>query len=159
MRYIVLVVLLAILLAACDARRVYEYNQDFKNRTWNVSDTASFEFTIKDLGKKYNLYYNVRNSLDYPYARLFVQYSLQDSTGSELRKELVSAFLFDQKTGKPQGSSGLGDVFDHQFPLLKDYEFKVPGKYKMKMEQFMRMDTLRGVLALGLRVEAAEEKK
>ena len=154
-----MLVLPAILLTACDARRVYEYNQDFKNRSWNVTDTASFEFIIRDPGQKYNLYYNVRNSLDYPYARLFVQYSLQDSVGSELHKKLVSAFLFDQKSGKPQGSSGLGDVYDHQFPLLRDYEFKVPGKYMMKMEQFMRMDTLPGILAVGLRVEAAEEAK
>ncbi len=148
--------LLLVLLVACDSRRVYEYNQDFKTRVWDVSDTANFEFTIKDPGKKYNLYCNVRNSIDYPYARLFVQYSLHDSVGSEIQKKLISAFLFDQKTGKPQGSSGLGDVYDHQFPLLSDYEFKVPGRYKVKMEQFMRMDTLQGVLAIGLRVESVE---
>ena len=149
----------AIGLAACDARRVYEYNQDFDDRSWKVADTARFEFIIKDPGKKYNLYYNIRNSLDYPYARLFVQFSLRDSVGAELQKRLVSAFLFDQKTGKPQGSSGLGDVYDHQFPLINDFEFNLPGKYKLDMEQFMRMDTLPGVLAVGLRVEEVKREQ
>ncbi len=159
MRFFVLPAFLVTLLVACDDSRVYEYNQDFADRAWKVSDTPRFEFVIKDLGKKYNLYYNVRNSLDYPFARLFVQYSLEDSTGAALQKKLVSEFLFDQKTGQPHGSSGLGDVYDHRFLLLNDYEFKRPGKYRMKLEQFMRMDTLHGVLAVGVRVETAGENK
>ena len=149
----------AIGMAACDTQRVYEYNRDFDDRSWKAADTAHFEFIIKDPGKKYNLYYNIRNSLDYPYARLFVQFSLRDSVGAELQKKLVSAFLFDQKTGKPQGSSGLGDVYDHQFPLINDFDFKLPGKYKLDMEQFMRMDTLPGVLAVGLRVEEVRREQ
>jgi gliding motility-associated lipoprotein GldH len=159
MRFFVLLAFLVMLLVACDESRVYEYYRDFEDRSWKVSDTPRFEFVIEDLGKKYNLYYNVRNSLDYPYARLFIQCSLEDSTGAELQKKLVSEFLFDQKTGKPHGSSGLGDVYDHRFLLLNNYEFKHPGRYSVKLEQFMRMDTLQGVLAVGVRVETAEEKK
>jgi gliding motility-associated lipoprotein GldH len=155
----VLVLLLAIVLISCDNSRVYEVNHDFNELTWKITETPEFEFIIKDLGKRYNIYYNVRNSLDYPYARLFVNYSLRDSTGVELSKKMVSEFLFDQKTGQPLGSSGLGDVYDHRFPLLKEFEFKQQGKYKITLEQFMRMDTLSGILAVGARVEVAESVK
>jgi gliding motility-associated lipoprotein GldH len=155
----VLVFLLALALVACDKSRIYEVNHDFNERTWKISETPEFEFTVKDLGKRYNIYYNVRNSLDYPYARLFVNYSLRDSTGVELSKKLVSEFLFDQKTGQPFGSSGLGDVYDHRFLLLKEFEFKYQGKYRLTLEQFMRTDTLSGVLAVGARVEVAEPTK
>ncbi len=155
----VLVLLLAIVMISCDNSRIYEVNQDFNERTWKITETPEFEFIIKDLGKRYNVYYNIRNSLDYPYARLFVNYSLRDSAGAELSKKMVSEFLFDQKTGQPLGSSGLGDVYDHRFPLLKEFEFKQQGKYKITLEQFMRMDTLSGILAVGVRVEVAESVK
>jgi gliding motility-associated lipoprotein GldH len=143
-------------LAACDQGRVYEYDQEFKEQVWKSADTATFEFSIHDIGKKYNIFYNIRNSLEFPYARLFVNYSLEDSAGAVLGKKLISEFLFDQKTGKPFGDSGLGDIYDHQFPILKSYEFRYPGKYKLKLEQFMRTDTLKGVLAVGARIEQAK---
>lgn len=142
-------------LVSCDSDRLFEQNTEFKDRTWKVNEPVVFEFTIEDPELKYNLYYNVRNSLDYPYARLFVEYQLSDSMGTELSKKLVSEYLFDQKTGKPLGSSGLGDVFDHRFLLLEKQEFKAAGKYRLRLEQFNRQDTLKGVLAVGVRVETA----
>src|SRR5258708_30907576 len=152
MRFLVFLSCAVALLAGCDTQRIYEYDQNFKDRSWKVTDTARFEFTIKDPGKRYNLYYNIRNSVDYPFARLFVQFSLKDSVGSELRKKLVSAFLFDQITGRPQGNSGLGDVYDHRFPLLRHFEFNIPGKYRLALEQFLRKERLAGVPAVGLSV-------
>jgi len=159
MKFFALPAILVFLLLACDERRVYEDNQDFRDRTWKVTDIPRFEFAIQDPGNKYNLYCHVRNSLDYPYARLFVRYALRDSAGAELQRKLVSEFLFDQKTGQPFGRSALGDVFDHQFLLLNDYEFKWPGKYKLELEQFMRLDTLQGILSVGVRVETAKGKE
>ena len=143
-------------LFSCDSNRLYEINHDFNDRTWKVNESQDFEFRINDTGKKYNIYYNVRNSLDYPYSRIFVTYYLQDSTGKELRSKLNTQDLFDQKTGAPFGSSGLGDIYDHRFLLLDNYEFKFPGKYKLKLEQFTRQDTLKGIMAIGIRIETAQ---
>lgn len=154
MRYFSLVLVIC-LFASCDSERVFEQNTEFKDRTWKVSEPVVFDFVIEEPQQKYNLYYNVRNSLDYPYARLFVEYQLSDSTGAELSKKLVSEYLFDQKTGRPLGNSGLGDVFDHRFLLLEKQEFKFAGKYSLRIEQFNRQDTLKGVLAVGVRVETA----
>jgi gliding motility-associated lipoprotein GldH len=70
-----------------------------------------------------------------------------------MKRALMTEYLFDAKTGKPFGKSGIGDLYDHRFLLLKNYQFKSKGKYRMKFEQFMRTDTLPGILAVGLRVE------
>ncbi len=145
--------LLLISLVSCDSDRLYENNVEFEDRTWKVIDEPRFEFVIKDTVQRYNLYYNVRNSLDYPYARLFITYHLYDSTGKELTKKLINNDLFDQKTGAPFGESGLGDLFDHRLPLLNRYRFAYPGKYSLKLDQLMRQDTLKGVIAVGVRVE------
>lgn len=144
-------------LISCDSDRVYEQYHDFDNGFWPVTETPEFEFSIDQLGEKYNLYCNVRNSSDYPNARFFFTYYLQDSIGTVLKQELKTEALFDSKTGKPFGSSGLGDIYDHQFSILENYQFTHPGKFKVKIEQFMRTDTLSGILAVGLRVEKASK--
>lgn len=147
------VLLVASLLCSCDSNRVYENNLDFKDRTWKVTEVARFNFTIPDTAKRYNVYYNVRNSLDYPYARIFVTYHLYDSNGSELYKKLVFHDLFDEKTGRPLGDSGLGDLYDHRFTLAEHRRFAYRGKYSIKLDQFMRQDTLQGIVAVGVRIE------
>lgn len=157
MRSIALLAVVALFTTGCDNSRVYEKNYDFENRYWLVQEIPSFDFTIQDTTKRYNLYCNLRNSVTYPYTRIFITYSLHDSVGNEIQKEMLSDYLFDEKTGKPHGSSGLGDIYDHQPQLLKNFSFKKPGTYSIKFEQFMRTDTLRGILAVGLRVETAEE--
>jgi len=156
MKYIFFLFFAILLLAGCDSNRVFEEYTEFSDRIWKINNPAGFEFEIKDTVKKYNLYYNVRNSLDYPYARFFVQYALLDSSGTVLSKKLVSNFLFDQKTGRPLGRSGLGDVYDNQFIMLENHEFKTPGIYKIQLEQFNRQDSLQGILAVGLRVEMTD---
>ena len=157
MRLLFLITACALLFCACDSSRVYEYNKDFKDRSWKVKDTAVFDFRIKNTAVKYNLYYNVRNTIDYPYARLFIHYSLTDSLGNVLSKKLINNDLFDQKTGQPNGTSGLGDIYDHQFLLLDNISFAYHGKYFLKLEQYMRQDTLPGVMAVGVRVENSEK--
>jgi gliding motility-associated lipoprotein GldH len=145
--------LMAMLLVTCDDQRVYEKNFDFENRYWPVNEKPEFEFEIRDHQINYNLYCNLRNSVSFPYSRLFINYSLEDSTGVSVKKALTQAFLFDQKSGKPEGTSGLGDIYDQRIPLLKNYHFAAPGKYKIRFEQYMRTDSLQGILAVGLRVE------
>lgn len=145
----------AIFLTGCDNTRVYEQITDFEARQWVTTDKPEFEFVVDNIGIRYNLYADVRNSVSYPYSRFFFTYNLQDSSGVDLQKQLLTEHLFDAKTGKPFGKSGIGDLYDHRFLLLKDYEFKNKGKYKVTFEQFMRMDTLPGILAVGLRVERA----
>ena len=158
MRLLVGLTVAASILAACEDNRVYQEYIDFEQRYWRVDDKPAFVFNIKDTSRKYNLYCNIRNAVSYPYSRLFVAYSLQDSTGKEIRKDMMNEFLFDAKTGKPFGTSGLGDLYDHQFLLVKDCAFQHTGKYKITFEQFMRTDTLQGILAVGLQIENATQK-
>ena len=155
MRFCLGLFLLALFATGCDNSRVYEEYTDFNERYWLVKDVPSFEFVIEDTTVRYNLLGNVRNSVSYPWSRIFMNYQLKDSTGVELHKALLSDYLFDAKTGEPNGVSGLGDIYDHQLLLLKDFQFKKSGIYRVSFEQRMRTDTLQGILAIGLRVEKA----
>lgn len=151
----IITILFVLAMASCDDQRVYQDYRDFKSRYWVASEQPSFEFSINDTATAYNLYCHIRNSTVYPYSRLFINYSLQDSSGNELQKNLLNEYLFEAKTGKPFGKSGLGDLYDHQFLIAKNKHFQKQGMYKVKFEQFMRTDTLEGILSVGLRVEKA----
>lgn len=150
------ILFLLVLCIACDDQRVYEKNVDFPSRNWVVSEHPAFEFEIDDTIATYNLYGNVRNSLDYPFSRIFVNYSLTDSAGNTLNRRMIGEYLFDEKTGKPFGESGLGDIYHHRLPLETGFRFPHSGRYVVTLEQYMRRDSLHGVLAVGLRVERAQ---
>jgi gliding motility-associated lipoprotein GldH len=153
MRALFVITFMAVFLTACDESRVYEENYDFRDRHWLMNDQPVFEFQISDTTSQYNLYCYLRNSVSFPFSRLFINYTLTDSTGKPLDKKLTQAFLFDQQTGKPQGSSGLGDIYDQKISLNTRYRFPYSGKFKVQFGQSMRVDSLDGVLAIGLRVE------
>ncbi len=155
MRLLALPAIMLMILAACDDQRVFEKNIDLDSRFWEVSHKPAFEFDVPDSAQSYNLYCNLRNSLDYPYARIFIKWTLTDSTGAVLEKELVQHLLFNEKTGEPYGESGLGDLYDHRVPLKRDFRFPHTGKFNVSFEQYMRTDTLTGVLAVGVRLERA----
>ena len=153
MRLYVFALTFIVLLVACEQTRVFEKNEDLKDQLWLVNNKPLFTFAIDDTTLQYNLYFNIRNEVSYEKANLYFTYYLTDSTGVEIEKKLMTEYLFDKKTGKPFGKSALGDIYDHQIPLLLNYKFKQPNKYRVAFEQFMRTDTLKGVLAVGLRVE------
>ncbi len=140
-------------LLSCDDTRVFEENIDFEDRHWLVSEMPEFEFEIHDTTATYNLHCNLRNAVSYPYTRIFFKYALKDSADRVLDSALVTQFLFDEKTGRPYGESGIGDLYDHRFPILMNYTFPHGGKFRVRFKQYMRMDTLPGILAVGLRVE------
>jgi gliding motility-associated lipoprotein GldH len=157
MRSVLVIIIFAAVLSGCDSNRVFEDNKDFDKKAWIVNDTANFEFTIDDEAVSYNLQCNIRNTIDYPYSRIFVNYWLEDSTHRVLSAKMVSSYLFDARTGEPNGNSGLGDIYDHRFPLIENTKFKA-GKYFVKLQQYMRTDTLQGVLAAGVRIERVESR-
>lgn len=141
-------------LSACDENRVYEKNYDFAQTAWPVDSVPAFEFEVQDPDQRFNIFWNVRNSINYPYRNLYLTYYLEDTLGRSIATDLHNMHLFDPKTGEPYGS-GLGDIFTHQIMALPDYKFDTAGVYRIRLEQYMRTDTLKDILSVGVRVERA----
>ncbi|RNI30797.1 gliding motility lipoprotein GldH [Rufibacter immobilis] len=143
---------LGALLTSCDGNRVFEENQDIPNNQWPVKLAPVFTFEITDTTQAYNVYFNVRNALHYPFYNLYLRHYLTGPDGQQLSSALHEMFLMDPKTGEPKGS-GAGDIFDHQFRALKNVRFQQVGTYRLKLNQYMRQDPLPGIMAVGVRVE------
>jgi len=141
-------------LASCDANRVFEENQDIAENQWPVKLAPVFEFEITDTTQQYHVFFNVRNALHYPFYNLYLRHTLTAPDGQLVNSYLHEMLLMDPKTGEPKGR-GAGDIFDHQFRALKNVRFRQAGKYRLKLNQYMRQDPLPGIMAVGVRVEKA----
>jgi gliding motility-associated lipoprotein GldH len=145
-----------LLITSCDSTRVFEGYKDFESKTWLAQEIISFNFVISESNQSYNLYYNIRNTLSYPYYNLYIVYELVDAGGKVLEKKMLEGNLMHPQTGEPLGSSAGGGVFDTQFPILTSYQFTKIGTYQIRLRQYMRMDKLPEIVAVGLRVEKTE---
>ncbi|MFN0050139.1 MAG: gliding motility lipoprotein GldH, partial [Cytophagales bacterium] len=80
---LVILMILLSLLSSCDKYRVYETNIDFAERTWYADSAKTYTFNIEDTTLKYNILYNVRNTIDYGFYNLYIKYELY-GTANEL---------------------------------------------------------------------------
>ncbi|RNI25819.1 gliding motility lipoprotein GldH [Rufibacter latericius] len=145
---------LGLFLASCDANRVFEENQDIPDNQWPVKLAPDFSFEITDTTQQYNVFFNVRNALHYPFYNLYLRHYLVGPDGKQVNSMLHEMFLMDPKTGEPRGN-GTGDIFDHRFRALKNIRFRQAGTYKLRVNQYMRQDPLPGIMSVGVRVEKA----
>ncbi|MFN8358075.1 MAG: gliding motility lipoprotein GldH [Spirosomataceae bacterium] len=152
-----LVLCTVVLWQGCSSDTVFKDNVDFEDAKWFEKNTASFSFEIDDPSASYNIFYNVRNTLEYPYSNLYVTRFLMNSQGKVINTQLDELQLADAKTGKPLGS-GIGDIFDHKILALKAYKFSSKGKYTFKIQQYMRQNPLTEVLSMGVSVEKVNGK-
>ncbi|WP_109832526.1 gliding motility lipoprotein GldH [Reichenbachiella versicolor] len=155
--YSLALITLVSVLTSCKNDVIYDGYQDIPAGIWNVDSLASFDFEIEDASIKYDISYNVRYAVQYPYYNVFVTHYLVDSTQSIASEELQNLMLFDKKSGEPLGD-GVGDLFDREIPILKGYQFEMPGKHSFKIKQFMRMEELPGIMAFGLKVVKSPEE-
>ncbi len=153
---------LVLALNACDEQRVFEKNTDIADNAWHKDSVVHFQVPIQQADVPYNLYYNVRNALSYDAQNLYLQIEIADSTGNVVATDLNNIELFDRQTGKPFGD-GLGDLFDHQIPIYKDFTFPHAGTYDIRIQhkmresdqRIMRDNHLLNIISVGVRIEKA----
>jgi gliding motility-associated lipoprotein GldH len=143
-----------LLLSSCDPGRLFEENKTIDGNAWYYKSFIPFDTEVKDTTKFYNVLVNVRVDADYKYANMFmwVHVTNPEKKADQRRVEIK---LADER-GKWLGS-GLGDIYDYQFPVLQNIKFPKSGLYRFELEQNMRDDTLLHVKSVGVRVEEVEK--
>jgi gliding motility-associated lipoprotein GldH len=148
---LLLFALLAVCIIGCETASVYEGSKDINNRIWVADSILNFGFDVRDPAVPHQINLAIRNTSTYPFYNLYVVYYLKDSVGNLLSTDLVNFHLFDAKTGRPQGS-GIGGIFSHKLPLIEAYRFEQPGFYNLEVEQNMRIDSLPGIVSIGVEI-------
>lgn len=152
LRFVLFAITLASVFTACDPGRVYDENKPITDNNWFYKNRVPFDIQITDTTKLYNVYVNLRITSDYKYSNIFMWlHTINPERKTDQRR--IEIRLADDG-GKWLGS-GLGDLYDYQFPALQNIKFPSSGFYRFELEQNMRDDTLASVKAVGIRVEEA----
>ena len=144
-----LLVCVLTLLSACDQSSIISDYSDIKNHSWSYDDKKSFDFTIADTSKYYDIYVNLRHTGDYPYSNIwmFVYTKFPYDSTSQSRVQLPLA----DKSGKWY-TEGSGDILDHRVLIQEKAQFPDLGSYQITLEQNMRLNPLPHIVAVGLTV-------
>jgi gliding motility-associated lipoprotein GldH len=136
--------------ASCDSTRVYEEYHKIGNATWNVNDKAVFTVVLLDTASRYNFFINVRNQPDYPYCNLFL-FLRTVFPGGKTTQDTIECTL-----ARPDGKwlgTGMGSVRFNRFLFQNGLAFREPGTYKFELVQAMRVEDLKGITDIGIRID------
>lgn len=149
------VIALLFMIVSCDPSRVFEENKKIPDYNWEIKSPVEFEVFLTDTINPHHVYLNVRHAGYYGFSNiyLFVDSWLPDGS---YRRDTVELILAGTD-GKWKGD-GLGDIWDNRFLFMKNVVFPIPGTYRFKLTQAMRVNPLQGVMDVGIRIEKAGNK-
>ncbi|MCH7410087.1 gliding motility lipoprotein GldH [Belliella sp. DSM 111904] len=142
---IVFVSCIGMMLFSCGGDRVFEEYHGMESKSWLITDTVSFYLSPT----KYNTtaLVSIKYNSDYAYRNLYVKYILTDTLNNNIESQLVNIRLFDGQSGKPTGK-GYGSTYTRMDTL----PLQINNNYsKVQFIQYMRVDKLEGIEAIGFR--------
>jgi gliding motility-associated lipoprotein GldH len=140
--------LMVLLAFSCQNETLVDQTFSLSEQSWLQKNKIIIDFLVSDTNKSYDVRVAIRQSNDYPYYNLYFIPKIINPEGKVIKRAFAEAFLYDEKTGKPKGS-GLGDIYSHQYTIFKGLRFTRTGKHQISLEQYMRTDTLKGVISAG----------
>jgi gliding motility-associated lipoprotein GldH len=145
-RIIYLFCLIVPALSSCDrANYLINKSEAVENEEWIVDNWVPFYFSVSDTQKIYEIGFNMRYTEHYPKQNMyiFLHTVFPDRTSTH---DTLSVDLFSP-AGEPYGKGRRVKELHQGISYVK---FPMPGDYTMFLEQAMRMDTLPGVVSVGL---------
>lgn len=139
---------------SCEQQALYDQYQAIDNTTWEKNKEYYFSFQIEDISIPYDLTLEVRNNNLYPFQNLWLFCNEEQPIGP-LQKDTVECILADE-FGKWHGN-GIS-LFQSSFPIRKKYVFPHKGQYTFSFRQGMRVDALKGIQEIGLRIEKVRKE-
>lgn len=142
--------LMSVLMVSCGHNKAHYYEfRELSQEGWAVNERCNFETELNDTVRGYNIYVDVRHQGNYPYQNLwlFVERMSPDST---VVNDTIACDLADY-TGKWLGK-GSGSVYLFSVPY-ENFQIEVPGNYVFGIRHGMRDEILKGISAIGLRIE------
>lgn len=144
----IILFLTAAVAVACQTDTLVDQTVSLSENGWLQKNKIVIDFQVTDTVKLYDVQMAFRQSNEYPYYNLYFVPKILNPEGKVIKRVFAEAFLYDAKTGKPKGS-GLGDIYSHQYTIFKGLRFNKVGKYQISLEQYMRTDTLKGIVSAG----------
>jgi len=154
------IVLTLLLLASCDANRIFDEYFSLKSGSWNKETPVNFSFEIQDTIHRNNLFINLRNNNNYEFSNLFLITQLNFPDG----QRIIDTLEYDMadKSGKFLGT-GFSEIKENKLFYKENITFPISGNYSISIAQAMRKSNeidgiidLKGITDVGFRIEKIE---
>ncbi|MGH2666242.1 hypothetical protein [Flavobacterium sp.] len=141
------------LLFSCNQTAVYSnFDRDFTNNRWEKTDKKTYDFSIDDETKQYNIILKFSHVYDYQFANVPIDIKITDPAGKE-EKFTVDLKIKDD-SGK-QLAECAGDICDLSVKI-KDNVTLAKGNYNITVSNSFDGPYLPNVLGVGLNVDIAK---
>jgi len=139
-----------ILLTGCGKSYFFSETTSIPENTWTYSNIPEYEINIEDINAKYNLLLDITHDAYYPYQNIYIKFHATDPT----KRETTTQVSVDLANKGGVWFGDCGDEWCHLEGFLqKNLQFSEAGKYLFKIEQYMRIENLKGIQSIGLKVE------
>lgn len=138
-----------IITASCTSSAIFEKYEELPDETWNRHQIVEFTTQIPDSGL-YRINLCLRHTTDYEMANLWCFVSTRSTAIKEL-KDTVNI-----KIAEADGRwlSRGGSIKTIEQPLNQNPVYLPQGKVTFRIEQGMRMEEMKGIKNIGIKVEA-----
>jgi len=155
LKQLILLFTTALLIASCNSKEIYSHSYTIDD-AWTYADSLVFEYDIQDTLMPYNLTLEVKHSDEYPYENTYIRASTVFPDGHRVTNpvSLELANAQGQWVGKCSGHSCRAEI-----GMANNAYFQSPGKYKLVLSQFSRIDSLKGIEALHFTITQSDVKK
>ena len=146
----ILVILAAMLAAACDGSLFYSDNHSVPVEGWPASKHVDFIVDAPDTTQVYNFLVELRNSTDYPYSNaiFFIRTVFPDGSMAQDTLECPLADPSGQWYGKRTGR-----YVESRYYFRRNARFPLEGRYRFEVSHAMRDTAITGLKDIGLRIE------
>lgn len=141
---------LSLFLSGCSSKVVYTNSQPMAEEIWKLMDIPIFKVPISDTMNSNNVFFTIRNGSSYPFRNIYLFVTTTSPDGKKIT-DTLQYNLADEK-GIWYGS-GFGDIHELNLPYKSNVYFPLKGTYEFRIQHGMRIENLKGVYDIGLRIE------
>jgi gliding motility-associated lipoprotein GldH len=142
------------LIVSCNNSEVYnEFDDNFSENRWEAKDAKTYEFTIDDDTRLYDITFRFSHIYDYQFPSVPINFTIVSPDG-EQQKIQIDLQIKDA-AGKELGECSV-DFCDLNYKIQEKVKLQ-KGKYKVIVSHSFEGPYLPNILGIGLKVE--KEKK
>jgi len=147
-------VFFTLLFYACNSNILFTDSVSMPDEEWTLENVPAFAPEITDTLSGNNIFFSIRTGSSYPYRNIYLFVSITAPAGKTITDTLQ--FMLADEKGRWYGK-GIGDVHELNLPFKASVNFPSKGIYTFKIRHGMRIESLKGVYDIGLRIEKVKK--
>jgi gliding motility-associated lipoprotein GldH len=148
-------ILSAVLATGCGPSYIFSEKKEISGGVWTYAQPLSFTFQIADTTSRYNLWLDVAARPEFAWENIYTRIYTEFPDGR--KKDQLQSFAIFDSHGQVLGDKK-GDDYVQQIALQQNAFFDKAGPYTIRMEQYMRTDSVPGIAYFSLHIEKVEKK-